>query len=130
MVVAPDHPFAAQKNISPEDLESEAILFTEKGCSYRVLLENLLHKAHVTPKTSLEFTSLEAIKKCVVANIGIAFLPELVVKAEVREGFLCAVSLDATFPTLKTHLAYHKDKEMSAGVKQFLQLTREFFKHH
>ncbi|MFS0785274.1 LysR family transcriptional regulator [Shouchella sp. 1P09AA] len=129
MVVAPDHPFAIQRNISPEELESEAILFTEKGCSYRVLLENLLHKAHVTPKSSLEFTSLEAIKKCVVANIGIAFLPELVVKAEVREGLLCAVSLDATFSTLKTHLAYHKDKQMSAGVQQFLQLTRAFFKN-
>ena len=53
--------------------------------SYRTLFENTLHDAGVYPN-KLEFVSIEAIKQCVMAGLGIGLLPEMTVKDDIAEG--------------------------------------------
>ncbi len=65
VISSPSNSLINQPSVSPEDLINETILYTESGCSYRNIFENLLYSYNVTPKNTLEFVSLEAIKKSV-----------------------------------------------------------------
>ncbi|ASK62349.1 LysR family transcriptional regulator [Virgibacillus phasianinus] len=126
LLVAPDHPLAKKANLHPEDFQGEPFLLTEKGCTYRTLFDRSLEQQGVNEGiTNLEFTSAEAIKQCAIAGIGIAFLPEIAVKAELERGEL--VSLPWEMPDLQivTQMLYHKDKWLSPAIKAFLEITRD-----
>lgn len=128
LLVAPDHPLAQKLNLRSEDFQGEPFLLTEKGCTYRTLFDRSLEQQGVKESiNNLEFTSAEAIKQCAIAGIGIAFLPEIVVKAEQERGEL--VSLPWEMPNLQivTQMLYHKDKWLSPSIKAFLDITRNNF---
>lgn len=126
LLVAPDHPLAQQTNLLPEDFQGELFLLTEKGCTYRTLFDRTLKQQGIHDSmTNLEFTSAEAIKQCAMAGIGIAFLPEIAVKAELERGEL--ISLPWELPNLQivTQMLWHKNKWLSPAIKAFIEITRE-----
>ncbi|MFV1861563.1 LysR family transcriptional regulator [Bacillus amyloliquefaciens] len=126
MVAANDHPFPADSPAALKDLQNETLLLTEDGCSYRTLFENTLHDAGVYPN-KLEFVSIEAIKQCVMAGLGIGLLPEMTVKDDIAAGRMKELNWQNECPVF-TQLAWHKDKWMSAPLKAFIDLTRKTFK--
>lgn len=128
LLVAPDHPLAQKLNFRSEDFQGEPFLLTEKGCTYRTLFDRSLEQQGVKESiNNLEFTSAEAIKQCAIAGIGIAFLAEIAVKAELERGEL--VSLPWEMPNLQivTQMLFHKDKWLSPAIKAFLEITRNNF---
>ncbi|NPC94068.1 LysR family transcriptional regulator [Bacillus sp. WMMC1349] len=127
MVAAIDHPFSEESFITPQDLQDETLLLTESGCSYRMLFEATLNQTCISPN-QLEFVSIEAIKQCVMAGLGIALLPEMVVKAEIEAGLMKKLNWKNQCPVF-TQMAWHKDKWMSSPLKTFIQLARKGFKN-
>lgn len=127
LVAAPSHPLRSKSAVSPEDLREETILFTEKGCSYRTMFEQTLNDYHISPKNTLEFISIEAIKKCVIANIGVALLPEMTVAQELETGSLMKLNWSVLMPTLTTQMAIHKNKTLTPPLNEFIQLTEKHF---
>lgn len=91
LISRPDHPLADQSAIRPADLIDQSLLLTEAGCSYRIVFEQVL-AAHgvVTTHEDLEFSSIEAIKQCVIAGMGLAVLPQVTVMREQEQGLLGA----------------------------------------
>ncbi|UOE92686.1 LysR family transcriptional regulator [Alkalihalobacillus sp. LMS39] len=127
LISSPNHEFVGKKNVIPEDLETETILYTEYGCSYRKIFEEILNSYKVNPKTTLEFLSVEAIKKCVMANLGIAILPEMVVEQDLKEGTLSEVNFDVKMPVLTTQMALHKNKWINSPLADFISMTKTYF---
>ena len=65
------------KNINREnksEIEKKCFIFTEKECSLRRVFQNYLYNIDVSPLRTLEFSSIEAIKQCVVSNLGVSLL--------------------------------------------------------
>ncbi len=102
-------------------------MLTELGCSYRTLFEELLRTEDVYPANKIEFVSVEAIKQCVIADLGIAVLPAIVVEKDIREGMIKELHLENEISPIYTQIAWHKDKWMTAPLQQFIDVTREFF---
>ena len=67
------HPLAAAASVTLADLASTALLATETGCAYRDLFEEQFDE----PVSFLEFGTIEAIKRGVMAGLGVALLPSL-----------------------------------------------------
>jgi DNA-binding transcriptional LysR family regulator len=130
LVASPQNTLSVKSKILAEDLENETYLLTEKGCSYRVVFEQILHSRGLSLDNTIEFVSIEAIKKCVIANLGIALLPEMTVKNDIEKGELVEVSWDEELPLLMTKMVLHKDKYISAPLRAFMELTREHFSVH
>ncbi|HYN90021.1 MAG TPA: substrate-binding domain-containing protein, partial [Ardenticatenaceae bacterium] len=101
------------------------LLLTEQGCNYRSLFERALNAAGVYPSTTLEFGSVEAIKQCVMAGMGITVLPAVAVAAEVAQGRLVALPWADRPLDMVTQMLWHKDKWLSPALGAFLDLTRE-----
>ncbi len=127
VVAAPGHHLLQQTSVSIKDLEKETLLLTELGCSYRTLFEELFRIQDVYPANKIEFVSVEAIKQCVIADLGIAVLPAIVVEKDIREGTIKELHLENTINPIFTQIAWHKDKWMTVPLQQFIDVTREFF---
>lgn len=104
-------------------IAKESIIFSEKGCSFRVVFENYLREKKIRYGNPLEFSSIEAIKKCVMNGLGISFLPYYAVKNEIKEGKLKRIEVDKQFNNFKIQLAYHKNKSISLPMSKLIEIT-------
>jgi DNA-binding transcriptional LysR family regulator len=121
VVVSPDHPLAASALVLPTDLAGHHLLLTEQGCGYRARFERRLASSGVRPTITLEFASVEAIKQCVMLDMGVGVLPWMTVAAELKQGRLVALPwVDDDFHML-TQAIYHKERTHSRGLQALLE---------
>jgi DNA-binding transcriptional LysR family regulator len=123
VLAQPDHPLAQRELVNPADLEGETILVTEPGCSYRTMFEQALAAAGLhNPK--IEFASVEAIKQCVIAGLGVTLLPQMAVQNELSRGLLTALPWAGPEFPMVTQMCWHKDKWMSPALQAFIEATK------
>jgi DNA-binding transcriptional LysR family regulator len=128
LLLAPhDHHLSQLSRIDPIELERETFLLTQPG-SYRNLLERALNDVGVHLTTNLEFSSVEAIKQCTMAGMGIAFLPAVTVAAEVAQGRLSVLNWEGHNFQVFTQVMWHKEKWISPAIGAFLDMAREVLK--
>lgn len=125
VVGPPDHALALSGAVAPADLAEEQILLSEAGCSYRHLFERRLAEAGVEPADVLELDSVEAIKQCVAAGMGVAILPAVTVAAELERGEISALAWEGPELGVLTQVAWHKDKWLSPALEAFLSMSRD-----
>lgn len=128
VLAAPDHPLHQKQVVTPEDLCEELLLLTEGGCSYRLLFEEILRAAGIRLTETMEFSSVEAIKQCTMAGIGVAVLPQIAVAKEIERGELCPVNWNQPDFHAMTQLMWHNDKWMSPALSAFISMTRSLLK--
>jgi DNA-binding transcriptional LysR family regulator len=128
VVAAPDHPLVQLARVTSADLQGEPMLLTEKGCSYRSLFERRLAADGVYPVSNVEFASIEAIKQCVAAGMGIAVLPAVVVAREIAQGQLRALRWEQNHFHVYTQVAWHKDRWLSPALAAFVETSRQILK--
>jgi DNA-binding transcriptional LysR family regulator len=121
----PQHPLVGAASVSPMDLEDETLLLTEGGCGYRATFDRALAQVGVRPASMLEFSSVEAIKQCVMAGMGIAVLPLVAVRAEIERGELAALRWSERDFTITTQLLWNASRWQSPALAAFLATTRE-----
>jgi DNA-binding transcriptional LysR family regulator len=122
LIASPQHPLKYRSCVHPEDLINETLLKTEKGCSYRHCFEHDMKSVH--PAHEIEFWNIEAIKHCVMAGLGIAYLPRVTVETELNEGKLIALPWYQDQPVVLTQMAYHKNKWLSPALWAFVDVVR------
>ncbi|EHJ01260.1 transcriptional regulator, LysR family [Clostridium sp. DL-VIII] len=113
------------KRNSEEQVLKENVIFSEKGCSSRISFENYLKQNKIKYVNPLEFSSIEAIKKCVINGLGISILPLYAIKREISEESLKMIELDGNFDKYATQLIYHKNKNQSTAMKKLIEITFE-----
>lgn len=123
--VSPDYPLAKLAVLQLEDFHGEVFLVNEKGCTYRTMFDRSFEKKGIDDITYLEFQNAEAIKQCAITRIGIAFLPEITVEAEVERGELVALPWQIPDLHVYTHMAWHIDKWLSPIILSFIEAARE-----
>ncbi|TRZ40690.1 LysR family transcriptional regulator [Niallia circulans] len=127
IVASTKHHLAAAGAIQLIDFQNETLLLTEAGCSYRVILEDLFRQSGISAPNKFEFASVEAIKQCIILDLGIAVLPEMVVKAEIDKGVLKELVCKEIAAPVHTQMVWHKDKYMSLALQSFIQLSCNTF---
>ncbi|MFC5988130.1 LysR family transcriptional regulator [Marinicrinis lubricantis] len=125
LFAAPDHPLTQRTELHLEDFHGEVFLTNEKGCTYRTMFDRGFEKEGIDSITYLEFQNAEAIKQCAIAGIGIAFLPEIVTKAEVERGELVALPWQIPDLHVYTQMLWHKDKWLSPIMLSFIEAAKE-----
>ncbi len=119
------HPLLKRARITARDLVGQTFLLTDVGCTYRTKLEHALAEAAVEMAAVMEFSSVETIKQCAALGMGVACLPRLVVEDEIAAGKLAVIPWNGSRLTMKTIVAWHKDKWISPAMTAFLPLLRQ-----
>jgi DNA-binding transcriptional LysR family regulator len=119
------HPLARRRIVSPADLTGQMLLLTEAGCGYREKLDRVLALKNIRVGNVTEFSSVEAIKQCVIAGMGLALLPAIVVSRELRQHQFKALPWSGPSLDIATHILWHKDKWVSPAMEAFQELIQD-----
>ncbi|MCP1184343.1 LysR family transcriptional regulator [Paenibacillus sp. 1781tsa1] len=128
MVVSPDHMLASRSALVIDDFHKQHFLLTEKNCSYRTYFDQSITKKGADVLTELEFHSVEAIKQCVVAGLGIALLPEMALKKELSDGEVVALPWDLSDVSFSAQMLWHREKWISPSIAAFIQVAKSELK--
>lgn len=119
------HPLASLRTVKPADLSGQTLLLTEHGCGYRAKLDRVLAMQNIRPGHVTEFASIEAIKQCVAAAMGLALLPAIAVAREIRQHHFKALHWAGPSFDIPTHILWHKDKWISPAMAAFRDLVKD-----
>ena len=119
------HPLCSLRTVKPGDLAGQTLLLTECGCGYRAKLDRVMAMQNIRPGHVTEFASVEAIKRCVAAGMGIALLPAIAVAREIRQHHFKALHWAGPSLDIPTHILWHKDKWVSPAMAAFRDLVKE-----
>ena len=119
---------ASASSLSIEELLLQPFILTEKGMSYRRLLEEKLAELSLEVQPVLEIGSTELICSLVEQGAGISFLPEYVIKDRVKAGTLVCLPVSGLEIHVWKQLLYHRNKWVSPQMEMVLKycVDREF----
>ena len=84
LVIARDHRLAHKQRINASDLFGEEVLTIGEHHLFHHQISNLCQRLGATVRRDYEGTSLDTLRHMVVMGMGIAFLPALYIKSEIR----------------------------------------------
>lgn len=73
----------------------------------------------------LEFDSVEAIKRCAVAGLGVSVLPEVAIADELHKRELVAPRLEGAKLEVDTQVVRYENRWLSPAIKAFLETYRK-----
>ena len=123
VAIAPrGHPLLKQKRVTARELCREPFILREAGSGTRAVVERALGKRGMTVKPVLSLASPEAIKRAVIAGVGIAIVSRLAISCELQIGSLAVIPIKDLAIRRPLHLQKLRSKTPSPAASQFLKL--------
>ena len=116
-VAAAKNPLAAKSRVVLEELVDQPFLLTEKGMSYRRLMDEMLAVRSMEVRPVLETARADLICTLVAQNMGVSFLPDYVTETEVASGRIVRLKVPDFQVTVWKQLIYRRDKWLSPQMK-------------
>lgn len=130
VVAPPNHYLAAKKKLSIHDLAQEHFLVREPDSGTRIVLDNFLGEKNASLRIRMELSSNEALKRSVMAGLGIAVLSQHAVFEECANGALAILNVTG-FPLCNHwYSVYPKNKMLSDVAAAFLEFLKKEAKHY
>jgi DNA-binding transcriptional LysR family regulator len=123
-IVSPLHRLAKRPEISITELGKETFIAHNVVSPYRALVIREFQRNKVPLHMDLEMPTVEAIRKMVQRNEGVAFLPRMCVDEEVRQGIICEVRVKEMHVDRQIRLAYPARRALSHAAQAFLEVVK------
>lgn len=120
-VAAKKHSVNKKNSILVEDIVKEPLILTEKGMSYRRLIEERLASLSLEMNPVLEIGNTDLILRLVEQGMGISFLPDYVTEKSVEEGKIVRLNIEGVEIDIWKQLLYHRDKWFSPQMKAVIE---------
>lgn len=123
-VVSPEHKLASRSDVSIMELGTENFIAHNVVSPYRAVVLREFQRHKVPLRMDLEMPTIEAIRKMVQRNEGVAFLPRMCVNDEIAQGILHEVRVKEMNVDRKIHLVYPARRALSHAAEAFLELVQ------
>lgn len=127
-VAASGHPLCRPGKISVRELVQEPFVLTEKGMSYRRLMDERLAAMSLEIQPVLEVGSTRLLCSLAEQGVGLSYLPDYVTAKSVKEGKLAYIEVQDFDVEIWKQLLYHRDKWVSPPMESVIAycIRREF----
>jgi DNA-binding transcriptional LysR family regulator len=122
-IVSPRHRFVGRDEIEIAELGDESFIAHNVGSPYRELVLRTFRRNRVPLKIAVELPAIEAIRKLVQADQGVAFLPRMCVEQELESGSLHAVLVREINVERKIRLLHVAKRPLGYASRSFLELV-------
>lgn len=116
-VLSPENPLARRGEVALEELLQQPFLLTEKGMSYRRLMDEKLAARSLEVRPVLETARADLICDLVAEDMGVSFLPDYVTEQAVRQGRVIRLPVADFQVEVWKQLLYRRDKWLSAPMQ-------------
>lgn len=121
VVAPPGHPLLKRRRVTARELCQQPFVLREEGSGTRVIVEKALAKLDLAVHPVLALNSTEAIKRSVIAGIGLAIVSRLTIGLELKLSQLSVVKVaDLTIPR-PLHLQRAHGASTSPVAARFLE---------
>jgi DNA-binding transcriptional LysR family regulator len=127
IVTAPQHSLAKAEIVNWDDLARTQVLLTSRTCGYRAVFESALDGVPVQLSTVLELTSIEAVKQCALAGMGVAVLPRTAIAHELAQRRLAPVRWKGPPLVAYTQMLRHRERWMTPALEGLWKLAQKYF---
>jgi DNA-binding transcriptional LysR family regulator len=124
-IVSPQHRLASRDEVSISELGRETFIAHNVVSPYRAVVLREFQRHKVPLNMDLEMPTIEAIRKMVQRNEGVAFLPRMCVGEEIRQGILREVRVKEMHVDRKIRLVYPARRALSHAAQAFLEVVAE-----
>src|SRR5438270_13566817 len=108
LVCAPDHPFAKRRSVSMAQVTNERLIMFDRTSSYYEITHSAFAAAGARLKRYMELDSIEAAKKMVERDLGVALLPATAVVRELEARHLSKVRVRDAPPMYNSIAAFRR----------------------
>jgi len=116
-VISTKHPIAENATVSIGQLLEIPFLLTEKGMSYRRVMDEKLAEQSLEINPALETGRADVLCRLVEEGAGISLLPDYVTEDSVREGKLKRLEVKDFQITIWKQILYRKEKWLSPQMR-------------
>jgi DNA-binding transcriptional LysR family regulator len=121
-VVSPRHRLARRRAVSVNDLGVETFIGHIVVSPYKEVVVREFDRLKVPLNRDVEMPTVEAIRKLVQRDEGIAFLPRMCVEDEIAQGTLREIQVKGLMPERKIRLVHPAERTLSHAARAFLAL--------
>src|SRR5262249_57887335 len=127
LVALPDHPVAVLGRVSLHDLEKFPFVGYHEGMHTRSMIDALFKRMSLNIEYAIESSNSATIKQMVLAGMGLAFLPEIAVVAELRRGQLARLDVPPLIMHQDVTLYTRKNRTLTRTATEFVQFVTDYF---
>jgi DNA-binding transcriptional LysR family regulator len=122
VAVPPAHPFVERDTVYPADLNGQDFIAFDEDLSIRRELDRYLRAQGIEVKIVMHFDNIQMVKEAVGLGRGISILPARTMQAEIAQGRIVAVRLDAPDLVRPVGIVHRKRKKFNRAAQAFLDL--------
>jgi DNA-binding transcriptional LysR family regulator len=120
VAVPPDHPLAARAEVYLADLNGQAFIGFDEDLRIRRELDRFLRAQAVEVNLVMHFDNIQMIKEAVTLGQGISILPARTMQAEIEQGRLVAVRLNAPGMARPVGIVHRRRKKFNRATEALL----------
>ena len=118
------------QEMTVEEFASQRLLLREPGSGTRESIEKVLEPFSIQLKTSWEATSTTALVNAVISGLGISIVPRRMVEAPLKSGQIREIHVQGVEFQRYFYMVYHRDKLLTAPIRDFMELCRNYESLH
>jgi len=125
--LSPRHPLAIRAEITPGELNGVSFIAFDPDLPIRRHIDHFLAEWHIRVKQSMSFDNIQMIKEALVLARGVSILPLRMMDAEIHEGKLVAVPIQAEGLVRPLGVIHLRRRPFSPVAEQFCRMLKEEF---
>ena len=122
VAVPPTHYFAVMPAVQPADLNGCDFIGFDEDLKIRRELDRFFKASGIEVKMVMHFDNIQTIKEAVAMGSGISILPARTMQAEITQGRLLAVRLNAPDLVRPVGIVHRKRKKFNRASQRFLEM--------
>ena len=111
--------------ITPHQRKPFSLICNEPDGYYQVEMDKYLAEKDIILNPHMKVQSIEAVKRCVMNNLGIAVVPSYSIEEELKNGSLIPVKTELDEKNFNSIYVYHKNKWISPQMELAIELLKE-----
>jgi DNA-binding transcriptional LysR family regulator len=116
------HPFAALSVVEPADLNGCDFIGFDEDLRIRRELDRYFRTIGIEVRMVMHFDNIQMIKEAVALGSGISILPARTMQAEIAQGRLVAVKLNAPELVRPVGIVHRRKKKFNRAAQSFLEM--------
>lgn len=112
--------------ITPHQRKPFSLICNEPDAYYQLEFNKYLSEKNIILNQDMKVQSIEAVKKCVMNNLGIAVVPSYSIEEELKNGSLRPVKTEIDNKSYNSIYLYHKNKWISPQMELALTLLKKY----
>ncbi len=112
--------------ITPHQRKPISLICNEPDGYYQLDMDKYLSEKDILLNPPMKVQSIEAVKRCVMNNLGIAVVPTYSIGEELKNGSLMPIKTELDKKTYDSFYIYHKNKWISPQMELALNLLEKY----